>query len=96
MTLQSTRTGKFPQLIAIMVIIRKSPEFKKIPDSIVGEFDFRSTDHIASQQGENGIRAFGKNFQKGHDAGEKLAIMAPDPLIEVTEISVQQGRHVFG
>ena len=60
MTLQSTRTGKFSQLIAIMVIIGKSSEFKKIPDPIVSEFDFRAPAHITGQQRKNSIRPFGK------------------------------------
>ena len=48
-TLMRAGTSEFPQLIAVMVIIRKGTELEKIPNPIVRELDLRPAREISRE-----------------------------------------------
>ncbi len=45
-----------PELVAIVVIVGKSAEFKKIPEPVIREFDLRAAFQVAGEKSEDIVR----------------------------------------
>src|ERR1700682_6563423 len=67
------RPSKTAEFVAIMVIIGKCAEFKKMPDAVVLELELRAARDIAGQKREDEMRAGFQAFEQIEDAGKKCA-----------------------
>src|SRR5437868_2634039 len=83
------------EFVAIMVIISKGAEFKKLPDAVVLELELRAARDIAGQKRENEMRAGFQAFEQLEDAGEKGAFPARQFLGKKIHIAVEKGADVF-
>ena len=51
------RASESSEAVAILMVVRKGAELKKVPDAIVFQFQLRSTRDVSSQKRENQVRA---------------------------------------
>src|SRR6202045_2024848 len=90
-----TCPSKTTEFVAIMVIIGKCAEFKKMPDSVMLELELRAARDIAGQERENKMRAGFQAFEQLENAGKKCAFPARQFLGKKMHVAVEKGADVF-
>jgi len=89
------RSRETAEFVAVMVIIGKCAEFKKMPDAVVLELELRAARDISGQKREDKIRAGFQAFEQLEDAGKKCAFPARQFLGKKVHVTVEKSADVF-
>src|SRR5262249_24700396 len=86
-------SGESAELIAIVMIIGKGPEFEKLPETVVREFEPRAPLHVAGQQGEHNSRILLQPAQQFLDSGQYPAGTLGQLIREVVDVLPEKGSY---
>src|SRR2546423_13793451 len=67
------RARKFPELIAIVMVVREGTEFEKVPDAVMIELQLRAARNITGEKTEHHVLPRFEFLEQLEDAGKKFA-----------------------
>src|SRR4030095_4824220 len=93
--LPRTPLCKWTKLVAVMVVIGKRAELKKIPDPIMRKFQFRSPLHVASEEAQNFLSARSQSPQQFLHARQYCPFALRKFARQAFNIKIEEGRGRF-
>src|SRR5713101_2796386 len=70
------RAGKCSELVPIVVIVGEGAEFKKMPDTVMTEFELCAARDVAGEQAEHETFSRFQSFEQLEHAGKKFSFAA--------------------
>ena len=95
MLLPRALTGEGAELIAIVMIVGKGSEFKKLPETVVREFKLCASFHVSGEQGDHDFWIMAEPLQELVYAGQNSARASGEFIRQLLHVFVEKSVRFF-